>query len=269
MKFDELKRVAVKVEPPPPVIEGEEVNEAFDALGDPAYNMAEETEEVVVFSRCAQCAYFSITNHCPRCKNHPKMIPVDFVRVVNQMETVGRVCCNFATGTCIEHIDEKSKWCGDCVAFWDREFDQRTARLSFPAGMNQALLGPKKTKQELEAYFEEASKSEDEEEWEDELEETQEKLDKACSLLINIKYLLEFLADANLKNVIEPQDRLEMKNYSTTISDVVGECGFDIEEYVALNSDELFNERDKELLERVQEEQDREGQGLNRLMDRL
>lgn len=275
MKFDELKASAEKVlEPPPrsPICYGELVddsNEAFEALGDPR-GLIILTDDDVIFRRCPQCSFLSISNHCAKCKNHPKMVAVDFARVGAQMENVGRVCCNFATGTCIERVGEKKKWCDDCLKFWDLEFSHRNT-YQLPSGTHEALrtVGPK-TRQEQAAEAEqsaiEASENGDEEEWEDELEEAQDHLDRCCSMLINVKYLMEFLADPKLKRVIEPQDRREMREKISEIAELVSECGFDPEPYKE-DADEVFNQQDKELLERLQQERD--SQSLSRMVDRI
>lgn len=272
MKFDELKAVAQKVEEPT-VLVGEvlDMNEAFEALDRTPIDY--DSDDEVIFARCPQCSSFSITRECARCRNHPKMIPVNFARITSQMETVGRVCSQFATGTCIEKIGKKELWCKDCEKFWDTEFSHRNT-FQLPAGINEALL-PRKTFTEVitehivDGEDEFGADDDDQEDWSDELEETQDNLDKACSLLINLKYLLEFLADKDLKRVIEPQDRREMYDYSTAISEVVGACGFDPEPYKE-EADEVFNQQDKELLERMEADQERAGsQALNRMVDRI
>jgi hypothetical protein len=256
MKFDELRKITPETKVVP-IIEGEvadDVNEAFEALGNGAFTPLIVTDETTIFKRCVQCSYFSIVSHCPRCDNHPIMLPVDFMRLGQQMETVGRVCCHFARTTCIEKIGEKSKWCGDCVAFWEREFNppqkRRVIQLPdcFKAEPKQKVVTVSEL-EELEELGEEGIK--------EMLEETLDQLDESCSLLVQVKHLLDFLSDRGFSTVIEPQDRKEMQEFSTLIQEFVeNDCGFKLEDFKADDEEvedpsTAFNERDKDLLDRM------------------
>lgn len=268
MKFDEFKTITpVSI---PIDLEGVadeyEMNEAFEALANPSFTpLIIDGEEKIIFRRCVQCAYFSIVNHCPKCSNHPLMLPVDFMKMGYQMETVGRVCGRFAKGTCIERVAEKQNWCKDCLNFWDKEFDTSAAIsntpiiITTPTSKSKRIIlpgmptGAKLPEDEIT----------EEHDMEEELEDVMDQLDTGCSLLVNIKHLMDFLADRGLKTVIEPQDRRELQDFSTAIEEYVNECGFKVSDFEleeaekgeVMDPNTAFNERDRELLDNMAQRQ--------------
>lgn len=287
MKFEDLKKIAKKItyNPEDEVKEGEvidlgdqwteEVNEAFEALGTPIIMGPTKPKTGTVIRRCVVCSYFGVLLNCPKCPSHPVMLPAAFMHVSRQMDAVGRCCSFFSQSTCIEKVPKKTEWCGDCVTFWEREFHPPSSRLvHIPEAVRPLLIPQREIRQiaaqnkvtlehEVELKASDFEENEEQEDWEDELEESQDNLDRACSLLVSIKQLLEFLGDRKLNPHIDVPSAKEAQNFSTAISETLKKCGFDSDEYReeveacrmaddgGRDPNSEFDEHDREFLENM------------------